>query len=207
MPRLKASNGGNAIEGFQSTGANAGFFIGKVLILGDLEVSGDKDFVEPHPTDPNKMIAYVALEGPEAGTYFRGSSRLVGGIATVEVPEDFRLVTDEKGITVQVMPLGEPAIIWCVSKSLDKIELRGSADVEFDFMVNGVRRMSKDRKAIVENTAFVPRTSDDDSLMRLKKPEAIRRLKATGILNEDGSVNMETVKKLDAYKRWHSSRE
>jgi hypothetical protein len=197
----------DAIRGVAETGARAGAFLGKVLIFDDLEVLGDKDFVEPHPTDPNKMIAYVALEGPEAGTYFRGSGRLVSGVATIEVPEDFRMVTDEKGITVQVTPMGEPAMIWCVRKSLDKIELRGSSDVEFDFMINGVRRMSKDRKAIVENTVFIPRTESDDSLIRIKKPEAIRRLKATGILNEDGTVNMETVQKLDAYKRLRSSKE
>jgi hypothetical protein len=190
-----------AIRGSASGNALAGNFLGNVVVHGDLEVTGDKDFVEPHPTDPNKMIAYVALEGPEAGTYFRGSGRIVNGLATVEVPEDFRIVTDEKGITVQVTPIGEPAMIWCVRKSLEKIELRGSADVEFDFMVNGVRLMSKDRKAIVENTVFVPRTPNDDSLTKIKKPEAIRRLKATGILNEDGSINMETVQKLDAYKR------
>ena len=118
-------------------------------LSGPTQVIGDKDFVEPHPTDPNKMIAYVALQGPEAGTYFRGSGRLVNGFANI-IPEDFRMVTDEKGITVQVTPMGEPAMIWCVRKSLDKIELRGSSDVEFDFMVNGVGRMSKDRKAIVE---------------------------------------------------------
>jgi hypothetical protein len=191
--------------------SSAGYFNGWVAITGtlviyqDLSVTGDKNFVEPHPTDPNKMIAYVALEGPEAGTYFRGSGRIVGGTATLQVPEDFRMVTDEKGLTVQVTPMGAPATIWCVRKSLDKIELRGSADVEFDYLVNGVRRASKDHQPIVENTVFVPRSADDPLFKNLK-PEALRRLKATGILNEDGSINMETVKQLDAYKRWFKSK-
>lgn len=52
----------------------------------------------------------------------------------------------------------------------------------------------------VENTVFVPRSAEDNPFKHLK-PAAQRRLKDTGILNEDGSVNMETVKKLDAYKR------
>jgi hypothetical protein len=188
------------------SGSYAGLFDGKVGILdslevhNDLKVLGDKDFVEPHPTDPNKMIQYVALEGPEAGTYFRGSGRITGGVATIQVPEDFRLVSDEKGLTVQVTPLGEPATIWCVKKSLDKIELKGSADVEFDYLVNGVRRLSKDHQPIVENTIFIPRSADDKPFKHLK-PAAQRRLKDVGILNEDGTANMETVKKLDAYKR------
>lgn len=68
-------------------------------------------------------------------------------------------------------------------------------------VVNGARRMSKGRKPIRENTVFVPRSPDDDMLKWIKNPEAIRRLKATGILNEDGSVNMVTVQDLDVYKR------
>ncbi|KAA0248814.1 MAG: hypothetical protein EDX89_24490, partial [Acidobacteria bacterium] len=40
-----------------------------VTYNGGLGGSGTKSFLEPHPTDPGKMIAYVALEGPEAGTY------------------------------------------------------------------------------------------------------------------------------------------
>src|SRR5262249_51656211 len=99
------------------------------IVYGNLLVSGNKSFVEPHPSDPNKMVADVALEGPEAGTYFRGSGRIVDGIATIQVPEDFRIVTDEKGLTIQVTPIGEPSTIWCVRKSLDTIELRGTADV------------------------------------------------------------------------------
>jgi hypothetical protein len=187
----------------------AGIFNGDVRMSSNLRIAqnlmviGNKNFVEPHPTDPNKMIAYVALEGPEAGTYFRGSGRISNGVASIEVPEDFRMVSDENGITVQVTPIGEPAMIWCVKKALDRIELRGSADVEFDFMVNGVRKMSKDHKAIVENTVFIPYSANDDSLTKINKPEVIRRLKATGILKEDGSINLETVQKLDAYKRMH----
>ena len=39
---------------------------------GNQTITGTKSFVEPHPTDPTKVIRYVSLEGPEAGTYFRG---------------------------------------------------------------------------------------------------------------------------------------
>ena len=173
---------------------------GDVNVHGDLVVLGDKNFVEPHPTNPHKMIKHVALEGPEAGTFFRGSARLINGVAIIQIPEDFRLVTDEKRLTVQVTPMGAPATIWCVKKSLNQIELRGSADVEFDYLVNGVRRLSKDHQPIVENTIFVPRSAEDKSFSKLK-PEALRRLKDTGILHEDGTVNMETVKKLAAYQR------
>ena len=104
----------------------------------------------------------------------------MNGSAIIEVPEDFRIVSDVKGLTVQVTPMGEAATIWCVSKSLDKIELKASADVEFDYMVNGVRTMLKDRNPIFENTFFVP-ASPNDNLSWIRRPEAVRRLKASGI--------------------------
>jgi hypothetical protein len=53
-----------------------------------------KSFVDPHPTDPTRTIHYVSLEGNEAGTYFRGTGRIVDGSYIIQVPEDFRYVTD-----------------------------------------------------------------------------------------------------------------
>src|SRR4029077_17827740 len=46
-----------------------------VSYFGGLAGTGTKSFVEPHPTDASKLIRYVSLEGPEAGTYFRGRGR------------------------------------------------------------------------------------------------------------------------------------
>jgi hypothetical protein len=48
--------------------------------------TGTKNFVEPHPTDPSKVVQYVSLEGNEAGTYFRGRGRFQNGIARIRVP-------------------------------------------------------------------------------------------------------------------------
>lgn len=75
------------------------------LILNrDLRVRGVKFFIEQHPTDPTKEIAYAALEGPEAGTYIRGSAELKDGQAVIALPEHFALVTSEEGLTVQLTP-------------------------------------------------------------------------------------------------------
>src|SRR5262249_20906794 len=75
------------ILGFKS-GAN----IYGVYAFGGFAGTGAKYFVEPHPTDPSQVIRYVSLEGPEAGTYFRGRGKFQNGLATIEVPEDFRMV-------------------------------------------------------------------------------------------------------------------
>ncbi len=53
-------------------------------------------------------VRFVCLEGNESGTYFRGSSRLVGGRAVIDVPEEFRLVREPEGLTVQITPRGRP---------------------------------------------------------------------------------------------------
>ena len=169
-----------------------GNFVG---VGGDLNVSGSKNFVTPHPSDPSKQIVFAALEGPESGTYFRGTARLVGGYAEVDVPESFRLVTAEQGLTVVATASGAPAAIACVSRSLEKVAFRGTADVEFDYVVNGLRAGFEDREAIQPNRFFVPRRAADARLARLPE-EAVRRLKANGVLNDDGTVNEDTAKRM-----------
>ena len=170
-------------------------FSNNVYVSGDLSVTGAKNFVAPHPTDPSKQIAFAALEGPESGTYFRGTARLVGGYAEVDVPESFRLVSAEDGLTVVATASGAPAAIACVSKTLEKVEFRGTADVEFDYVVHGVRAGFADHDVIQPNRIFVPRRLSDARLAQLPA-EAVRRLKANGILNDDGSVNEETAKRM-----------
>jgi hypothetical protein len=163
---------------------------------GSIGATGAKTFVEPHPTDPTKEIRYVCLEGRESGTYFRGTSRVVGGFATIEVPEDFRMVSAEKGLTVQLTPLGAPASLWVVSESLNGITIQGSSDVEFHYTVNGVRKAFEDFRPVAENRDFVPRSPDDERFTTGLPAESVRRLKATGILNSDGTINLETAHRL-----------
>ena len=164
-------------------------------IGGDLNVIGSKNFVTPHPTDASKQIAFAALEGAESGTFFRGSAHLVAGYAEIEVPESFRLVTSSQGLTVVATPTGAPATIVCMTKSLDKIVFQGSADVDFDYLVNGVRAGYEGREAIEPNQMFVPRRASDTRLASLPA-EAVRRLKANGILKDDGTINEETARRM-----------
>ena len=111
------------------------------------------------------------------------------------MPESFRLVSSASGLTAVATPTGAPASIFCVSKSLDKIVFQGSADVDFDYVVNGVRAGYENPKVIQNNFLFVPRNARDRHLAQMPA-EAVRRLKANGILNDDGSINEETAHKL-----------
>lgn len=173
-----------------------------VFSAGPFGGNNAKYFVEPHPTDPTKEIRFVCLEGPESGTYFRGSSRTVNGVATIVVPGSFRMVSDEANLTVVVTPVGELAMMACMEKSLDRIVIRSSKDVEFDYVVNGVRKALADHQAISENIDFVPRSPTDLDFTKGLPTESLRRLKANGILNDDGTIRMDTAERLGWTERW-----
>jgi hypothetical protein len=126
-------------------------FKGSVTVEQDLVVYGAKKFARPHPTDPQKMISYAALEGPEAGTYVRGTARLIGGEAIVELPEHFRLVSAEDRLTVALTPLGQWLQLYVAEKSVTRIVVRevGRRSGQFDYLVQGIRRGFEDYKAVV----------------------------------------------------------
>ncbi|WP_379989334.1 hypothetical protein [Dokdonella soli] len=162
---------------------------GYAFFAGSLNVVGSKNFVTPHPTDPSKEIVFTALEGPESGTYFRGSGQITRGSATIDVPESFRDVSAADGITVQLTPIGDLAVLAVVSEDLNHIEVRGSMDVKFHYLVNGIRAGFEDHQTITANKQFVPRGAND-TLLGGMPAEAVRRMKANGVLNADGSVNL-----------------
>jgi len=176
-------------------------FTTAVFGLGNLSVSGTKSFVEPHPTDASKMIDYVALEGPEAGTYFRGTARTVGGMAVIPVPDHFAMVTDPDGLTVQLTPVGSAASMYVVSEDLNEIVVHSNRDVKFHYQVNGIRTAFKDHQPIVENTMFNPRSPTQQMSGALSE-EQRRRLIANGTFNADGSVNLETARAMGWAKVW-----
>jgi hypothetical protein len=177
-----------------------------VYSVGNIAATGTKSFLEPHPTDASKEIRYVSLEGPEAGTYFRGSGHTVHGKATIEVPDSFRLVTAEKGLTVVVTPTGDLAQIAAISKSLDKIVIASSKDVAFDYVVNGVRKAFQDFESIVPNSDFVPSGPEDRRFFALPA-ESQQRLVATGIYLPDGKVNLVKAHEMGWDRDWKPSQE
>jgi hypothetical protein len=168
---------------------------------GNIGASGTKYFLDPHPTDPKKVIGYIALEGPEAGTYFRGRARFQRGLATIEVPEDFRLVTDPDGLTVQVTPIGEMASFAVVKMGLDEIVVKASRDVEFSYLVQGVRATWLRRPPIFEDGVFIPQRPEA-RVPQWLTPEQRRRLVQNGTYRPDGTVNAETARHIGWDKKW-----
>ena len=172
-----------------------------VHAVGAIGATGFKAFLEPHPTDPTRVIQYIALEGPEAGTYFRGRARFQRGLARIPVPEDFRMVTDAEGLTVQITPMGGMATFGVVRADLHEIVVQGSRDLEFSYFVQGVRASFKDVQPVIRDGTFVPQSADAKLPSSLAERQR-RVLIENGVYNADGTVNRETARRLGWDRMW-----
>ncbi len=134
------------------------------LVDGSLSVVGAKNFVQNHPYDPELSVLYTALEGDEAGTYTRGSGRLLGGEARIALGETFALVTNpELGLTAHVTPRGAWSDLYVASVGTDELVVRshdGAGDAEFDYIVHGLRIGFEDFRPVQPRTTQAPIPSD-----------------------------------------------
>jgi hypothetical protein len=119
---------------------------GNADITGNLTVVGAKLFCMQHPADPGIGIFYAALEGPEAGTYVRGTTRVTDGEAVIRLPEHFIMVTHPEGLTVSLTAVGQWLELYVVEKSTSRIVVREreGRSGEFDYLVQGVREGFED---------------------------------------------------------------
>ncbi len=165
-----------------------------------IDAVGAKNFVVPHPSDASKQIVFTSLEGNEVGTYFRGRGRFVNGRAIISVPQEFQMVTEDDGLTVQITPIGRMAQVGVVSMDLYHIVAESSRDVDFSYLVQGVRRGYASSKSIQDNIYFVP----DSPNMRMEPyPQQIKdTLIRLGIYNADGTVNMDTAERMGWAQKW-----
>jgi hypothetical protein len=189
------------------TDATAVYASGNIFATGNYGGAGAKYFMEPHPTDPDKIIRFVALEGPEAGTYFRGRGKFKGKQAVIEVPETFRMVTEEENLSVQVTPIGKMAQVAVVRIGLDKILVKASEDVEFFYTVNGERRGFANHAVVVKSDGeFAPRSPKDTIPTALTEFQK-QKLIATGVYNPDGTANIATAQRYGWDKNWNKEEE
>ena len=174
------------------TGSSAGF---GVFAQGKLGATGSKSFIQPHPKDPSKNINFICLEGNENGTYFRGKGRLVNGRAEIDIPEEWKLVTDAQGITVQVSTIRSLGQITVMEQSRSRIIVIGTEDCEFNYFVNGVRRGFTKYEPYETNHGFKPDVRGVP--FGSQYPKALRDiLVGNGILNADYTPNEATAARL-----------
>jgi len=166
-----------------------------VFSSGDFGGTGAKYFIQPHPTDPAVNVQFICLEGNESGTYFRGKTKLVNGRAEIPIPEEWKLVTEEDGITVQVTPVDQPSRLHVPIQTRDQIVVRGDGDCTFSYFVNGVRRGFARYESYLPNSAFRPVVRGVP--FGTQYPKAIRDLLVrNGVLNPDYTPNEATAARL-----------
>jgi hypothetical protein len=173
--------------------------------FGNIGATATKFFVDPHPTDAGKVIGYISLEGPEAGTYFRGRGKFENGMAKITVPEHFRMVTDAEGLTVQITPIGGMATVGVLKMDLNEIVVQSSRNFEFSFLVQGVRATFKDTPIVWAGNEFRPESADAKMPAALSEGQRARLI-ANGTYKPDGTVNMETAKRLGWDAIWERNK-
>ncbi|MEZ4919028.1 MAG: hypothetical protein R2792_07945 [Saprospiraceae bacterium] len=141
----------------------AGFYIdefGFGNVFADL-----KPFRMDHPEEKDKEIWYVALEGPEAAAYVRGTAELVNGEAFVPFPDHFKYVANPETMTAIVTPLSIDTYgLAVVEKTREGIivkELKGgTGNFEFDWEVKCVRQGHEEFKVVRDKTNYPHQQSE-----------------------------------------------
>jgi hypothetical protein len=102
--------------------------------------TGAVSFVQNHPEDDSKVIVYHAPEASEVAVYTRGSARLENGVAHVALDETFQWTANpDLGLTAHLTPRGPGADLHVQTVSTTELVVAGSQNIEFDYMVWGLR--------------------------------------------------------------------
>jgi hypothetical protein len=91
--------------------------------------------------------------------------------------------------------------VAAVKIGLDRIQVRGSRDVEFSYMVNGVRKSHKHLTPIGPGSEYMPESAGAKIPLYLTEGQK-EMLISNGTYKPDGTVNMETARRLGWDKAW-----
>ena len=178
---------------------------GNAQVFGSFSATTNKGFIQPHPHDASKEIRYIALEGPYTDLYFRGTAQVSQGVTRIPIPQHFRWVTDPATYSTLVTPVGDMATVAVVSEGPEGIVVRASRNVKVHYVVYAEREAVRNADPIIENEHFRP-DPERDILAHL--PDTFRELMIqNGTLNRDGTINMETARRLGWDKEWEKRRQ
>ena len=94
------------------------FVYDTLKVYGTLEVTGTKNFVIPHPLDPNKYLVHHALESNEVLNVYRGTVVLdENGEAVVRLPDYFKEININ--FSYQLTPVGAPMPNLYIKKEIE----------------------------------------------------------------------------------------
>jgi hypothetical protein len=104
-----------------STNGYAGYFNGRVYVIGNLVASGTKTFKIDHPLDPaNKYLYHFAIESPEVKNFYDGIAEIdINGMAIIELPEYFSAL-NTGGFRYQLTAIGSSMPNLYISKEISQ---------------------------------------------------------------------------------------
>ncbi len=101
--------------------------------------TGSKSFIINHPTDENKYLVHVCLEGPEAGVYYRGKGEITNN-ESVEVVLPHYVEKLAYDFTVQVTPIyGNKMVTLNASEVENNMFKVHGENAKFHWVVYGSR--------------------------------------------------------------------
>jgi hypothetical protein len=148
------------IEGNGGVQDNCAFFDGYVKIEGSLHCAGGtKLFTNPHPHRSDKGLAYVCLEGPENGIYWRSRGVTVPGDRTIDpsvcrIPlPDYVVLASVEGEEMDVLVTPRKRCSINAYHDVEKQEIVVECDTEgvrFSILCFGTRRYFEDHEVVVD---------------------------------------------------------
>ena len=167
-----AVNGQPAIE-FHYTGGGGNLLAqiyqttaGAVQITGGLQVSGTKNFVMNHPTEPGWLLRHASTESPVNGVEYWGEAALDStGATTVTLPAYFEALTKPGNRVVQLTAIDAPASLAYGRIAGGAFTVTGPPGTAFSWVVKAERASQPgdwpiDFVAEEEGAVAPPPTSD-----------------------------------------------
>jgi hypothetical protein len=165
--RAKSGSGVNyGVAGFTDSGSGWGLFTpddakigGTVEVLGNIEVSGIKNFVQTVPSDAGpKQVKYTSVEAGEPQTEHSDVVEMEDGVAIIKLPDHFGMVTsNDERLAVQVTPYcDEPVRPQVTDRSTDRIVVKDFGDgpdkYSFAYTIKGVRQGFEDQQVVSDSS-------------------------------------------------------
>ena len=199
------SGGSQVSAGYLGAGSLGVLSSGNAHVAGTFTATTNKGFVQPHPHDASKEIRYISLEGPHTEVYFRGTAQVSQGVTRIPIPQHFRFVADPATYSTLVTPVGGMATVAVLSEGPDGITVQASRNVKVHYVVYAEREAVRNPDPIIENVHF---RSDPELDFLAHLPDTFRQLMIqNGTLKPDGTINMETARRLGWDKEWEMRRQ
>lgn len=144
-------------------------------VFGSLNVTGTKNFVMDHPTEPEASLVHASTESPHNGVeYWSDEPVTVGsdGTVWVELPEYFGPLTYETGRVAMLTANSPNADLWHEGVTDTGFLVHGTPGARFSWLVKA-RRMYMDQEGN-DKIAFDPVQYNRDGVDPVTPPTIIR---------------------------------